>query len=382
VEKFRIRIAESIRKAEGKSVKMETRIKKSDLKANTTLDYKYLSRKRVGFVSCDLIEDDEELVINYKLQGLKAFSQLRSEDLANKYQCLINLSKLEELWEEFTFELTEANLYYDENFGLSILSRDLKHVDDKRDFFIEYLYLVCGILNKKYTGDEIALGGLSIVGKDKACKDFVAFVNVEEVVSLLRSRKVNYIDEIKNKKVLVDKGKHTRNRIISRGVIVILVAALLYTSYQSFVVLPKKEATIAAGTAFVSSGYVEVIDSLEGVKVEDMDTYTKYVLATAYAKSETMDKEAMANVIAKITMSSNVKELDYWIYLGRRDTDKAVNLAKALSDDKLLIWAYMTEVNMLENDTDIDGKTKDDKLKALNESIKTLGEKYLPKDEA
>ncbi len=62
--------------------------------------------------------------------------------------------------------------------------------------------------------------------------------------------------------------------------------------------------------------------------------------------------------------------------MGRLEVEKAENLAMALSDDKLLIYAYMKEYDLLENNTQIDGQDKKTRLDAIAKEIESLGKKY------
>jgi len=54
----------------------------------------------------------------------------------------------------------------------------------------------------------------------------------------------------------------------------------------------------------------------------------------------------------------------------------AEDLAKALSDDQLLVYGYMKELNWLESDMSISGEEKQQRMSELQNSIKELGEKY------
>ncbi|WP_192932856.1 type VII secretion protein EssB/YukC [Lachnobacterium bovis] len=47
-----------------------------------------------------------------------------------------------------------------------------------------------------------------------------------------------------------------------------------------------------------------------------------------------------------------------------------------MSDDQLLIYSYMKERSVLEQDTSKSGDKKQARLKELDENIKELGDKY------
>ncbi|WP_029067425.1 type VII secretion protein EssB/YukC [Lachnobacterium bovis] len=114
--------------------------------------------------------------------------------------------------------------------------------------------------------------------------------------------------------------------------------------------------------------------------MSDMDKNTKYILATSYAKTENLKKKEIQSIVDRLDTNSDERELEYWIYLGRLKTNKAEDLAKAMSDDQLLIYSYMKERSVLEQDTSKSGDKKQARLKELDENKKELGDKYSKDD--
>ena len=145
--------------------------------------------------------------------------------------------------------------------------------------------------------------------------------------------------------------------------------------------MPEQKAVIDAHEAYVKKDYVQSIDSMQGISTEDMDAGTRYILAVAYASSESFRKEEIQNIIDKLSPTSNEKELDYWIYLGRLNLEKAEELAMSLSDDKLLVYAYMKEADLLESDNTINGEEKKTRLDTLEQEIEKIGKKYTEETE-
>jgi uncharacterized membrane protein YukC len=96
----------------------------------------------------------------------------------------------------------------------------------------------------------------------------------------------------------------------------------------------------------------------------------------AYARSESLKKEEVDGLLAKLSPTGNETEMTYWIYLGRLEHEKAQDIAKALSNDQLLAYSYMKELNELENDINSNGEEKQSRMDTLKNNIKTLGEKY------
>ena len=116
---------------------------------------------------------------------------------------------------------------------------------------------------------------------------------------------------------------------------------------------------------------------LADYEVDRLDIETKYILAVSYARSESFKKEEISNIIDKLSQASSEQEMEYWIYLGRNQLAEAQNTALTLSDDKLLIYAYMKEIDAVENDIQMDGNTKQERLTQLQNSIESIGKKYI-----
>ena len=92
------------------------------------------------------------------------------------------------------------------------------------------------------------------------------------------------------------------------------------------------------------------------------------------SNSENLTEEQKKNTISALSLETNEKVLDYWIALGRLQTEEAENIAQQVSDNDLLLYAYLKEKNMLETDTEISGKDKSDKLADLEGKIEQLTE--------
>lgn len=357
--------------------------KKSNMVAQEFFEYQNLSNPQPYAIPCSIEENGEEVVLTYDITGLKNIAELKNQPLEYQYQFLINIEKLESLFRQFSFPFEEENCYFNENMLPYICFRDVRNEYEKdleAAFLREYQYLTAGILNKKYTWKQIRDSGLEIVEKDKYIMQIRDCKTAEDLAELLRSKKEEFIKKIQETKIRVDKKKYQRNHIIFRISLALFVIVLFYTGYQNLFVIPMQRAIMSASKSFVTQNYVSCIDDLENVDIDQMDSYTKYILAVSYTKAENFDQEEMKNIAEKVSISSNEKELEYWISIGRLDIAQAQNIAKALSDDKLLIYAYLKEINMLENNTAMDGTKKQERLNELNQEMDALGEQYLDQE--
>jgi len=354
-------------------------IKKSTLGAKGHFDYEKLVYTMPCFLPCTYEEGLEEVVFTYDITGMKPASELKQEEKEVQYQFLINFHIMESLLETYKISLTEENLYYDENFLPYIKHRDLYNKGEGKEdgmFLVIYKIFIGGILSKKYGLKTLQESGLKLLKQEAAFKEFYEAATVGELTDALRRRKNEYQQRIQSTTVRVKKRTHQVKTIVSIGASILFAAAAVYLGYVSVKVMPFQDKVIEAYQGYTANDYVKCIDSMKEIQPAQMDTSTKYILAIAYAKSESLKKDEMEDIIEKLSLSSNEKELEYWIHLGRLEAQEAQSLAKALSNDKLLIYAYMRELNYLESSTTIEGEEKESRISQLEQNIKSLGEKY------
>lgn len=244
------------------------------------------------------------------------------------------------------------------------------------EFFEIYRAIAAGVLCRKYTYTQVLESGPEIVRKDKRAEFTISCQTTEELHCHICEKAEKLYRINKNEKIRINQKRYKLKIGILSGALLLLLMLLAYTGYQTFFVLPRDKAVIQAGRAYTVQNYVDCIDKLKNQEPEHMDTYTKYILASSYARSEALEKEELQNVLEKLSIYSNEAELGYWIAVGRGNHAQADNYAKALSDDKLLIYAYMKELDYLEGNITMDGEEKQSRMNELGNAITEIGQKY------
>jgi type VII secretion protein EssB len=363
------------------------REKKSSLNAKEGFDHKYLVRDEFGLIACRYEETEEEIIFTYDMKRLNPLEDIKKEPVVNQYRFLANIRTMRSLFHRYEIKLSEGNIYYDRSFMPHILGRDIRlsgaatMAEHDQRFLAEYKELAAGVLSRKYSLKQVRESGLEIIRRDKMMAPVVEAETIEGLAEHFEERWLALQTTIKNEKKLVDKGSLRLFRIIAIGAVTILLAGVSYTGYQTAFVLPVQAAVIAASRNYVVQDYPGCVEEMREVAIERMDIYTKYILAVSYAKNEMLTTEELSNIVERLNINSNEIELDYWIHLGRYEVEQAENIARALSDDKLLVYAYMKEINLLENNINIDGTEKQTRLTELNNEITAIGEKYLAEQE-
>lgn len=353
--------------------------KKSEMSCKTTFDLGKLAAPIPSFLPVVYEEHLEEIAFTYDVRRMKPAGELIRESREKQYQFLINFERLEEVFENYRIPLTMDNLYYDENQMPMIKHRDLYGQGERADRE-EYLFLyksfIGGILGKRFSVEQIQESGLEILRKERFFQEYAKAGEGSELAEILRAQKSLYEEEQKRSRVQVSRAGNRVRTVLAVAAPVLLAVCLGALLFESRYVIPFQESVIAASQAYISADYVGCIDSLKDVEPEAMDTSTKYILAVSYARSESLKREEIADIISKLSLYSSERELEYWISLGRMDMERAEDLAQSMSDDRLLLYAYMKELNQLESDTSMPGEEKRARMDTLEGNIKSLGEKY------
>ncbi len=363
---------------------MEKRMKKSNLKAKDIFAYEYLTRPAAGLLPLRIEEEEEDVIMYFSVENMHPLVELKSEEAEYQYRFLQNWYGLYQTWIAYDLSLEEENIFYDGNFMPYIAFRDICLPEEKKEeesFLEEYRMLTAGVLNRKYSYAQIRESGVETVKKDKKAAFVLEENSLEGLYEKIRQRADEIYEDNRKNKIRLDKHNYRIRNRITLGILIGLLVAMIYTGYQAFIILPRDKAVIKASRAYTIQNYVECIDCLKELEPEQMDTYTKYILAVSYAKSEALGKAELSNILDKLSIYSNEIELEYWIAIGRTSYSRAENIAQALSDDKLLIYAYMKELNYLEGNVTMDGEEKQNRMTQLSNEIIAIGEKYTTDEE-
>lgn len=363
---------------------LEKRIKKSDLRAKDIFDFEYLTKKSAGLLPMQIEEEEEEIVMRFSLEGMRPLTELKSEEAEYRWRFICNWYALFHTWKDYELSFEEENIYFDNNFMPYIAFRDIRLPEETLDeeMFLEtYRQLAAGVLSNKFSYRQIAESGVEIVEKDKRASFVLEERSLSEFYLCVKQKADEIYEDNKRNKIRLDQKRYRIGIRIAIGILTVLLAVIVYTGYQTLVVLPRDKAVIRASRAYTVQSYVDCIDCLKRIKPEKMDTYTKYILAVSYAKTEAMEKAELQNILDKLSIYSNEVELEYWIAIGRSAYDQAENMAQALSDDKLLIYAYMKELNYLEGNVTMDGEEKQNRMTQLSNAITEIGKKYTTDEE-
>ena len=360
---------------------MKIRIRKSDMSAKTVYDFKRLEEGHHLFLPCKIEEEKETVCMSFDLRGMKEAEELKKEDRVMKLRFLLQVADLEELYQRYEFLLEPENLYYDILGRVRVRRRDTISSGRKnrmRQFLRQYQALVGYLLEGARPYEDYLYGGMEILKARDVTAVFFEPETVQEEKKILSEYYDNLLEEEKRNMIKV-RSRSYRGLIKYSVLSIFLLSLLSLASVYSFGwYMPRQKGLRAAEDAYIRKDYRSMIDSLKGFQVDELDHAWKYMLATAYIQGQAVDTfsaKDKENILSKVTYQSGENVLDYWIHLGRMEVKEAEDLAMKMSDDQLLLYAYMHELRQVGEDEGLSGEEKSSRKQELVKEIEELAGK-------
>ncbi len=352
-------------------------IKKSELRAKTLYDYNKIKYPNERFLDCAIEEKEETLEFSYCIMGYHPFADIRGCTRQEKLRILIDAAKLMKYKNEYIFSMAPTNLFFDENFRVYIKERDVRLPGQcEEDFLKEYKAIIAFSLQKKYGYDDFLEGGMDLFKKNSFLKRLFPLETIGEVTDILEENYQRITEDIKRNKLLVNKKMYQTSRIYITISAILLVGCIFLIGYYYLFDKPIMEAKLQAEIDFLKNDYIQVIDDLSAITMEQLSYDQKYILSVAFVNMESLTAEQKKNILEKLPINGEEKLMEYWIHIGRLNPLEAENIAMQRSDDELLLYAYMLEKDLTETDTLMTGEEKAAKLEELEGKIEELAEKY------
>lgn len=360
---------------------MEIRVQRADMEAKTIYDFKRLEHGTVAMLPMTIEEEKETLLLCFDMEGMHSITEVQKMEKLQKLELILQVAELEKDYMRFEFQLSPENLYYDRLNRVKIKFRDITtglYEERKEQFLKLYQALIGYIMDGSRPYEDYLSGGKELLKDQKEVVTLLSAETLEEEISLLQTLYENYKKEETILKIKVDKKKYKKMNIygiVSSVLLVVLFGAVVYGYFWH---IPRQDKIVEANDAYLQKDYIRVIDSLKDFEIAQMERAQKYILATAYIQGESVDSFSTKDkevILSKINYQSNEGIFDYWIHLGRMEVKEAENLALQMSDDQLLLYAYLQELSRIEEDQEMSGEEKSSKKQDLMKKVEELADK-------
>ncbi|MBS2970807.1 type VII secretion protein EssB [Metabacillus sp. KIGAM252] len=208
-----------------------------------------------------------------------------------------------------------------------------------------------------------------------------------EDLSALISRKIMLLEEKERSLVHIPEKKWKTFRYVGLGLIILLIPAIIYTVYSVFFLQPRAEAFVESSQHYQTSSYSDVISDLEKYKLESMPKVVKYQLAHSYIVTGdfVVGGEQKEEIRNDLTLQTDTRYYDYWIRMGRGESEKALEIAREFDDRFMIMAALASYKYQLKANKDMKAEEKEAKIKDVeteyNDFKKALDEEREQKAE-
>ena len=351
------------------------RYKRSEIGIRTSYESAVYLREVEGFLPFVVVADKEDAEITFDIHDKKPVTELSGETLEDKLIALEGAGWLKNNEDLYEFTLAPENLYYDIHGTVYVLMRYLRQEDPAYSFVDKYRSLIGTVLQDRYTYRDYLEGGQSLLERDPFLATLRGMTRTKDIQEALRNEYLRIHAETQEHYVLQPRKMARKLRRTSIAATVIACGLAAFIGFRMMWVEPYHTASMALANAYVTSDYPGCIAAMEKMSIQRMNQTQKYMLATAYVRLESLDAEQKENVLATLSLKDSSLRTEYWVHLGRWETNEALDIAMQLSDWQLEIYACLKERARLEADTTMSGEEKQAQLDAIENRIKNLQEK-------
>ncbi len=354
-------------------------VRRSQFSVTNDFELKKLSRPQEGFLDCSVEENQEDLIFSYDISHVFPWTGIRREKKELMISALIDAGRLQKTAKLYQFTLAPENLYYDIQGRVFVKARDVYGAEKEysaEEFLKEYKSLIGCTLVKKYKFEDYDKGGQELLKEDKFLGRIVECEDVEQIADRLHEEYFRYRKDRETRFVEVSKAGNSGRKVALGITGVLLAAGAALLAYLLIWVQPYDKAVMAAYGAYLQSDYNSIVEAMDPVEVDRMDTYQKYILSYACVRCESFSEESMRNILNTITLNGNERIMEYWIYINRLDTDKAIDIAMLESSNQLLYYAYLKKKAVIETDPSLSGQEKNQLLQEIDNKLDPLREEF------
>ncbi|MBT2730748.1 type VII secretion protein EssB [Bacillus sp. ISL-75] len=335
------------------------------------------------FVPAMVEEGDDMFTFSFEVDPrANTWEDVQKLNRKDKLRLLYNLARFKKiLTTRMTFFLHPNNLIFDDNLLPSIVFRGIRelippHELNEEKLLLQYKCLIVALFSKKYTFDELYSGSLKNAKDTPFERQVGELDDFDALIKFLEEQYIKEKIELDKTMVHVPAKRFRLFKQLTFTMIALSVILAVPLVYLSIVKTPFQEDLLEADRHFLSLDYGDVINDLEDQTPEKLPDTSKYVLAYSFIKTEKLSEDQKEVILKNISIKSDPNYLLYWIYNGRGDFARTIDLAKYIDDPQLIMYGLIKQIEQAKNDPDLSGTEREKKVQKYQEQYNTYADKY------
>ncbi|WP_158555898.1 type VII secretion protein EssB [Peribacillus glennii] len=334
-----------------------------------------LLREMDGTLQREIVVTDDEVKISiHPPASFSAFREIRKK---NKLERWIFAHQLIKKIENHTLDrlnlvICPENIVFDASFTPYLLHYGVKesippYNKDQERLLQETKATISEIVDGQHSFDQYFQYHQTLKLSNPVQEIFAA-TSMEQLSEVIQSN-IQQLEKQEKNFIHIPMSKWKTGRYAFIGAVVLLLPALIYSLYSLLFLQPKQDAYVNSGQNYMENKYSEVINLLENYDPEDMPYVVQYELAYSYMINEDLDDYQRKNIENELTLQSDSQYLLYWIYVGRGMNEEAIDIARSLEHQDLIVFGLIKRVEEIKADENLSGEEKEQELKKAEDEI-------------
>lgn len=247
------------------------------------------------------------------------------------------------------------------------MSTIVPYTADEASFFKQYRALVLSILHPKFEYEQLIEGSETL--KDELSKQIHQAKTITEIDQIVGEQVIRQKNIREKKSRLVSKTNYLTFKWASSVLLILTLIFAISSGIYALDKLPAQERVSTAEAQYIANDYSEVLKTLKNDSAEELPIGAKYVEAVSSVQLDNLSNEQKNAILNNLSQKSNENTLLYWIYIGKGDFEKALDIAQNLGDNQYILHAYTKLYDATKANNKMNGEEKQERLIKYEEEI-------------
>lgn len=323
------------------------------------------------FVSMDKVS----IEIEYSLENLYSYEELAKTNSVFKVQAMISLVELVQNTNKLmNINLDQSNIYFDRAANAFQLERAINPKKGDETKFTQEIKALLANLFVAEGYESILSSKGKFLSKNtmlESLGDVEDLDTLKEQLSVLVNKQ---LDENYTSKVSVDKNYVNKLKRISKFKSFAILILIAISAFMVVVYIPNRTSQLRAIASYESATYENVLVDMHKTKITSMSPVTKYIMAESTIKLSQLSDTQKENILYNLSPSVEEGILDFWVYIGQDNLDKAYDQSIKNNDAQQKAYVLLLLIDRTQNDSSLKTEEKETMISSYQGELDSVME--------